>query len=49
MGQEQNSLVLSFKLKLEICCTENGQVYLCNTADGKKVNGLQDQNQVERH
>ena len=33
MGQEQNSMVLPFKLKLEKCCTENGQKYLCNIAD----------------
>ena len=33
MGQEQNSMVLPFRLKLEKCCTENGQVYLCNIAD----------------
>ena len=36
MGQEQNSMVLSFKLKLEKCCTENGRVYLCNIADVTK-------------
>ena len=33
MGQEQNSMVLSFKFKLEKCCTKNGRVYLCNIAD----------------
>ena len=33
MGQEQNSIVLPFKLKLEKHCTENGRVYLCNIAD----------------
>ena len=33
MGQEEIWMVLSFKLKLEKCCTENGQVYLCNIAD----------------
>ena len=33
MGQKQNSMVLSFKLKLQKCCTEYGQVYLCNIAD----------------
>ena len=33
MGQEQNSMVLPFKLKLQKCGTENGRVYLCNIAD----------------
>ena len=33
MGQEQNSMVLPFKLRLEKCCTETGRVYLCNIAD----------------
>ena len=33
MGQEQNSMLLPFKLNLEKCFTENGQVYLCNIAD----------------
>ena len=33
MGQEQNSMVLPFKRKLEKCCTENDWVYLCNIAD----------------
>ena len=36
MGQEQNSMVLSFKFKLEKCCTKNGRVYLCNIADVTK-------------
>ena len=33
MRQEQNPMVLPFKLKLENCCTENGRVYLSNIAD----------------
>ena len=33
MRQEQNSVVLPFKLTLEKCCTENGRVYLSNIAD----------------
>ena len=33
MGQEQNAVVLSFKLKLEKSCTENGWVYLCNISE----------------
>ena len=33
MRQEQNSMVLPFKLKLQKCCTKNGWVYLCNIAD----------------
>ena len=33
MGQEQNSMVLPFKLKLEKCCTEHGWVYPCSIAD----------------
>ena len=36
MGQEQNSMELPFRLKLEKCWTENGQVYLCNIADVKE-------------
>ena len=37
MGQEQNSMVLPFKRKLEKCCTENDWVYLCNIAENKWV------------
>ena len=33
MRQEQNSMVLPFKLKLQKCCTKNGWLYLCNIAD----------------
>ena len=33
MGQEQNFMVLPFKLKLEKCSTENGRVDLFNIAD----------------
>ena len=33
MRQEQNSMVLPFKLKLQKCCTKNGWVDLCNIAD----------------
>ena len=33
MRQEQNSMMLPFKLKLQKCCTKNGWVYLCNIAD----------------
>ena len=33
MGQEQNAVVLPFKLKLEKSCTENGWVYLCNISE----------------
>ena len=33
MGQEQNFLVLPFKLKLKKCGTENGRVDLFNIAD----------------
>ena len=33
MRQEQNSMVLPFKLKLQKCCTKNAWLYLCNIAD----------------
>ena len=33
MRQEQNSMMLPFKLKLQKCCTKNGWLYLCNIAD----------------
>ena len=33
MRQKKNSMVMSFKLKLEKCYTENGQLYLCDIAD----------------
>ena len=33
MGQEEIWMVLPFKLKLEKCCTEYGQVHLCNIAN----------------
>ena len=43
MRQEQNSMVLPFKLKLEKYCTKNGHVYLCNIAD------VTENKWVERH
>ena len=33
MGQEQNLMVLPFRLKLEKCCTVNGRMNLCSIAN----------------